>query len=607
VSSEQDKLNELFSEALTCASPEERRRFLDTACGADRELRGQVDSLLLAHSEAGDFLKQTVVPRESPAIGEGPGSVIGRYRLLQVIGEGGFGVVFMAEQQEPVRRMVALKILKPGMDTREVIARFEAERQALALMDHPNIARALDGGVASSGRPYFVMDLVKGVPITQFCDKHNFSIEQRLQLFLKACGGVQNAHQKGVIHRDLKPSNILVTLHDGEPVPKVIDFGVAKAIGQKLTERTLFTRFEQLIGTPAYMSPEQAEWSGLDVDTRTDIYALGVLLYELLTGTTPFEKETLAQAALDEVRRVIRETEPPAPSTRLLALGKQADEIARQRQIEPVMLFRQIRGELDWIVLKSLEKDRNRRYETVNALGRDLERHLNGEPVLAFPPSAAYRAQKFIRKHRFGVAAVGGIAAALGIGLVLALAGFAQARQASRQAREKARIAGAVNDFLVKDLLSATTGNDAALDGTVNDLLLRAAETITHHDWYDVAGPRSEPELRQVVAELRRQLGPEHPAVLKYLIQSVMANGCAADWDRCVALCREITSTRTARHYVMRGPLCSTTRREDGCFPRFCRSHAGRVSCDHKCRLGAGSRRDLLPDARCRFGHAGGV
>jgi eukaryotic-like serine/threonine-protein kinase len=267
---------------------------------------------------------------------ERPGSVIGRYKLLQQIGEGGFGVVFMAEQQEPVRRMVALKIIKPGMDTREVVARFEAGRQALALMDHPNIARVLDGGATDSGRPFFVMELIKGIPITEFCERHQLPIEARLQLFMKVCAGVQHAHQKGVIHRDLKPSNVLVTLHDGEPVPKVIDFGVAKAIGQKLTERTLFTRFEQLIGTPAYMSPEQAEWSGLDIDTRSDLYSLGVLLYELLTGTTPLEKETLARAALDEMRRMIRETDPPMPSTRLeTGLRGQTAEVGGRRSPVP--------------------------------------------------------------------------------------------------------------------------------------------------------------------------------------------------------------------------------------------------------------------------------
>ena len=296
---------------------------------------------------------------------ERTGAMIGRYKLLQKIGEGGFGVVYMAEQVEPVQRKVALKIIKAGMDTKEVIARFEAERQAIALMDHPNIARALDAGATEAGRPYFVMELVHGIPITDYCDQSHLPTRERLQLFIKVCQAVQHAHQKGVIHRDLKPGNVLVTLHDGEPVPKVIDFGVAKALGQRLTEKTLFTAFHHLIGTPAYMSPEQAALSGIDIDTRADIYSLGVLLYELLTGVTPFDAETLRQAGLDEIRRMIRETEPPRPSTRLRTLGHRLVEVASQRQTEPFTLSKLVRGDLDWIVMKCLEKDRRLRDETV--------------------------------------------------------------------------------------------------------------------------------------------------------------------------------------------------------------------------------------------------
>jgi tetratricopeptide (TPR) repeat protein len=536
MSPEQEKLNEIFSEALDRASPQERQSYLDFACRADPELRKHVEVLLVAHCEAGDFLKQTIIQRDTRPVGEGPGSLIGRYTLLQQIGEGGFGVVFMAEQQEPVHRMVALKILKPGMDTREVIARFEAERQALALMDHPNIAHVLDGGVAASGRPYFVMDLVKGVPITDFCDKRNLTTEQRLNLFLQVCAGVQHAHQKGVIHRDLKPANILVTLHEGEPVPKVIDFGVAKAIGQKLTERTLFTRFEQLIGTPAYMSPEQAEWSGLGVDTRTDIYALGVLLYELLTGTTPLEKETLARAALDEVRRLIRETEPPTPSTRLLALGGRAAEIARQRQTEPALLARQVRGELDWIVVKTIEKDRNRRYETVNALARDLERHLSGEPVAACPPSAGYRARKFIRRHRVGATIVSAVTVSLVAGLMLAVLGWVQARRATKRAQEEAANADAVKDFLTEDLLAQaspefTTNRNLTArelldrasgkirDRFTNQPLVEASIRYTLGDTYRFLGEFSlaEQHIRRAVEIRTEKLGSDDPATVKAL------------------------------------------------------------------------------------------
>ncbi len=374
------------------------------------------------------------VVAETGLLPEAIGATIGRYKLLQQIGEGGFGVVFMAEQTEPVQRKVALKIIKAGMDTREVIARFEAERQALALMDHPNIAKVLDAGTTgsplpsdgrgvrgeglSAGRPYFVMELVRGIPITNYCDQANLSTRQRLELFIRVCRAVQHAHQKGVIHRDLKPSNVLVTLHDGEPVPKVIDFGVAKALGQKLTEKTLFTRFEQMLGTPAYMSPEQAALSGLDIDTRSDIYSLGVLLYELLTGVTPLDEETLRQGALDEVRRVIRETDPPKPSTRLLTLGNRLAEVAKHRQAEPATLNRLLRGDLDWITMKALEKDRQRRYETVNGLARDIERHLHHEPVVARPPSTLYRFQKAARRHRVAFTAGAAVAVALVLGVV---------------------------------------------------------------------------------------------------------------------------------------------------------------------------------------------
>ena len=322
---------------------------------------------------------------------------------MELIGEGGFGLVFVAEQTEPVRRKVALKVLKPGMDTRDVVARFEAERQALALMDHPNISRVLDAGSTPFGRPYFVMELVRGVPITDYCDAQKLAPKDRLALFVQVCQAVQHAHQKGVIHRDIKPSNVLVTMIDGKPVPKVIDFGVAKAVGQSLTEKTIYTRFAQILGTPLYMSPEQAEMSGVDVDTRADVYALGVLLYELLTGTTPFDRDRFRRAAFDEIRRIIREEEPPRPSTRLSSLGSTLADVSAHRGTDPGKLAGVVRGELDWIVMKCLEKDRNRRYETANGLARDVERFIEGDAVEACPPTLSYRLRKFYRRNRAAV------------------------------------------------------------------------------------------------------------------------------------------------------------------------------------------------------------
>jgi WD40 repeat protein/serine/threonine protein kinase len=413
----------VFAEALEIQDSQERAAYLDRACAGNPGLRRIVESLLAAYEE-GQFL-------ESPAPGladtvdeqrvrEGPGTVIGPYKLMEQIGEGGMGLVFVAEQQQPLRRRVALKLIKPGMDTREVIARFEAERQALALMDHPHIARVLDGGQTSSGRPYFVMDLVKGLPLTEYCDQAQLTPRERLELFVHLCQAVQHAHQKGVIHRDLKPSNVLVALHDGTPVVKVIDFGVAKALGQELTDKTLFTGFAQLIGTPLYMSPEQAGQSSLDIDTRSDIYSLGVLLYELLTGTTPFDRERLRTVSFDEIRRIICEEEPAKPST-LLSSSETLAAIATARQTEPVKLTKLVRGDLDWIVMKALEKDRARRYETSAAFAADVERYLHDEPVLACPPSVGYRLRKFARRNKAALVTATAVAAAV----LLALAGLA--------------------------------------------------------------------------------------------------------------------------------------------------------------------------------------
>jgi tetratricopeptide (TPR) repeat protein/serine/threonine protein kinase len=408
---------EIFNEVVELTSAEERAAYLDRVCGTDRELRGRVEGLLEAHDPADSFLESPAAPptftTDSRPLAEGPGMEIGAYKLLETIGEGGMGVVYMAEQSQPVRRKVALKIIKPGMDSRQIIARFEAERQALALMDHPNIARVLDAGATDSGRPYFVMELVRGIPITDYCDHNHLAIADRLELFVLVCQAVQHAHQKGVIHRDLKPSNVLVTMIDGVAVPKVIDFGVAKAMGQQLTEKTLFTGFAQLIGTPLYMSPEQAVLSGVDIDTRSDIYSLGVLLYELLTGTTPFDAETFRTAGYDEIRRIICEQEPPKPSTQISILEATATTISANRQTDPHRLRKTLLGELDWIVMKCLDKDRNRRYETANTLVADLRRYLKDEPVEAGPPSAWYRLRKFGRRNRAVLAVVAGLFLAL--------------------------------------------------------------------------------------------------------------------------------------------------------------------------------------------------
>jgi serine/threonine protein kinase len=425
----------LFEAARNLTGASSRRAFLDEACAGRPELRVRVESLLEASAQAESFFKDAArfelpppgglaeegedLNAETP-VTEGLGTRISHYKLLQKIGEGGCGVVYMAEQEEPVRRRVALKIIKLGMDTKSVIARFEAERQALALMDHPNIARVLDAGSTEKGRPYFVMELVRGVRITDYCDQNNLDTGRRLDLFVQICQAIQHAHQKGVIHRDIKPSNVLVTLHDGVPVPKVIDFGIAKATEFRLTEKTLFTAYEQIIGTPAYMSPEQAEMSGLDVDTRSDIYSLGVLLYELLTGRPPFDPKKLLQHGLDGMRRTLREQEPRRPSTMVTTLQRtELTATAEHRQAEPPKLISLLKGDLDWIVMKALEKDRRRRYETANGLAMDIKRYLGSEPVLARPPTRFYRLQKLVRRNKVVFAAGCAVAAALFIGLIV--------------------------------------------------------------------------------------------------------------------------------------------------------------------------------------------
>jgi serine/threonine protein kinase len=437
-----ERIESILAAAVEIASVAERQAFIDRACAGNAELQRRVEELVENHFRAGSFLEFPAFPRTVPldqSVRERPGTVIGSYKLLEQIGEGGFGVVYMAEQERPVRRKVALKVVKPGMDSRQVIARFEAERQALALMDHPNIACVFDGGETASGRPYFVMELVRGEPITDFCDENQLPVRARLELFVKVCQAVQHAHQKGVIHRDLKPTNILVTMHDAAPVVKVIDFGIAKATGQPLTEKTLFTNFAQMIGSPLYMSPEQAQMSGLDVDTRSDVYSLGVLLYELLTGCTPFDKERLRTAGYDEIRRIIREEEPPKPSTRVGLLAKVTTTVSANRISDPQGLSQQCTGELDWIVMKALEKDRNRRYQSASAFADDVQRYLHDEPVLACPPSFWYRFRKLARRnHRAFVTALAIVLlllAGTGVSSYFAVQALDRAKEAERNAR----------------------------------------------------------------------------------------------------------------------------------------------------------------------------
>jgi serine/threonine protein kinase len=429
----------IFQAAVLLSGDAEREALIGAECRDDLALEMRVRRLLREHEEA-DNSGDGVAP--SPEIEaelarlkpEESGETIGPYKLREQVGEGGFGTVWVADQELPVKRRVALKIIKLGMNTREVIARFEQERQALAMMDHPNIARVLDAGATQFGRPFFVMELVRGIPITDYCDQANLSTVQRLDLFIQVCQAVQHAHQKGIIHRDLKPSNILITLQDGVPVPKVIDFGIAKATEGRLTDSTIYTQMHQLVGTPAYMSPEQAEMSGLDIDTRSDIYSLGVLLYELLAGSTPFDAQELMASGIDAMRKTIREKEPVRPSTKLATLkGDELMTTARRRSVATSKLANLLRGDLDWIVMKCLEKDRSRRYDTANGLAADLKRHLNNEPVVARPPSAAYRLQKSFRRNKLVFTSAMAVAAALLFGMFVSVWQAVRATHAERE------------------------------------------------------------------------------------------------------------------------------------------------------------------------------
>jgi serine/threonine protein kinase/tetratricopeptide (TPR) repeat protein len=533
----------IFMQALDLDDPREQEAYVRRVCGDDDPLRGRIEALLRSHRAAGSFVLDreltadlAVTMEPSPLI-ERPGAEIGPYTLREPIGEGGMGVVFVAEQSHPVRRKVALKVIKPGMDTAQVIARFEVERQALALMDHPNIARVVDAGATDTGRPYFVMELVSGVPITAFCDQNQLAIPERLELFVLVCRAVQHAHQKGIIHRDLKPSNVLVTLQDGVPVPKIIDFGIAKATGQGFAGGATLTGVAQVIGTPMYMSPEQADGSGHDVDTRSDVYSLGVLLYELLTGTTPFEPDALHQAALDEIRRRLREQEPPAPSTRLNTLSDaDRSSVSANRQTDPRRLGRTLHGELDWIVMKCLEKDRTRRYESVSGLAGDLMRYLTNQPVEAGPPSAWYRFTKYARRNRVGLVTTSLVATAILAGATASTWQAVRATRAQAEARIRAEESRLVLDYLVQDVFGAAHPDRVWVQQgrtlTVNEILTRGEKAISARF---ARRPLVEAKARQAIgeaflslsrhpeaqqqfrraAEIRaRLLGSEHPEVL---------------------------------------------------------------------------------------------
>ncbi len=523
------RLRELFARASEMPAPE-RAAFVDRECRGDVVLREALVGLLAAGDDVGSRFNpdKTTMGREMLDLPRRDvPEMIGPYRIGREIGKGGMGVVYQAEQRNP-QRTVAIKIIRVGMDTGQVVARFEQERQALAILDHPNIARVLDAGATETGRPYFVMEFVKGEPISEYCDRNNLSIEERLKLFEQVCQAVQHAHTKGIIHRDLKPSNILVGEQDGRPVAKVIDFGVAKATAAKLTEKTLFTEHRQLIGTPEYMSPEQAEGS-LDIDTRTDVYSLGVLLYELLTGTTPFDSGSLRSAAYGEIQRIIREVDPPKPSTRLSESKDTLAGVAAKRHTEPGRLASTIRGELDWIVMKALEKDRQRRYETANGLAMDIRRYLSGEAVVAAPPSRAYRAKKFVRRNKGLVLALSAVAVALMAGLAASTTMYLREQRARERADAKERLSTAVREYMIGGLLLAAGPDRMGYDVKMLDVLTQASDGL-HEQFKD--NPDVEASIRSDLASVLSQIGKPAASIEQWKLAIPMLEATRGKDDR---------------------------------------------------------------------------